>query len=784
MLPDGFSLETGDCSATRAMRPLPRETRHFQSPVIRTKSGEYICEGSEGAILELPEGAIQEEATNIRPFAKLAARYGVQWYEYTMTRGRESSRTFPTKVSDPNQGDAPNQCTFLRGYKIMIRQDIFDHLCNDQHRGTDPAMHSSSSQAGSIRLTRERATRIRGGGGYDPISKRLTDGSLLSWTRMSTMTKSDKVVLHANFNSSLVHPSDLINAALLYQNFPKPNYATLINIARSYTNTVDEYDCVSLEKISDSSNVLEETHRPLQGIKTQALQGLLTTPDDDNAPIPATISLALPRELVERILLLVDTESMLTCRLVNREFNEIIQSSTLLQYFLACKAAGVTDNPQSSLSHAERLEALKKREDAWRKLKPVFEMTITVNRQSFSRVCRSAEGFFFLCDDNQKDLKYCHLSSFPQDDPRWIMMPGHGPALNWSGILVNFAAALYEHDLIVNFISSDTGNQVDMPRHSLDLVLLKFSTGEYHPLARSPRIHVQRSPELHPRVVSRIAGDNIALVVHSRDGTFSDKIFIFDWKTGRKLLEHDASGNAYSGLVFVSPELLLVPNDVLSHFEIWHLPPQKLNPKPPIQILSLQIPAVSPEYSTFSLRCYAEPDPFLHSMPYLPPRPFFSSPENSIIMVTLRMLSDSRRGASYNIIMHRRALLATIQTWTSPALLEQQKPTWLTNEVTVHKIANPEDGSVQLDAKSKLVSTMRHPRSSPRTRGTPTFATSQSRTLPTSDMSADPGYSPVSSGFHKLVYISMYIPPSALGKVGSPHLSMVPTRRHPREVDQ
>ncbi|KIL63037.1 hypothetical protein M378DRAFT_12410 [Amanita muscaria Koide BX008] len=632
-------------------------------------------------------------------------------------------------------------------------------------------MHSSSSQAGSIRLTRERATRIRGGGGSDPMSKRLTDGGLLSWTRMSTMTKSDKVVLHANFNSSLVHPSDLINAALLYQNpdakvvlthddvwcdllrnnFPKPNYATLINIARSYTNTVDEYDCVSLEKISDSSNVLEESHRPLQGIKTQALQGLLTTPDDDNAPIPATISLALPRELVERILLLLDTESMLTCRLVNIEFNGIIQSSTLLQYFLACKAAGVTDNPQSPLSHAERLEALKKREDAWRKLKPVFEMTITVNRQSLSR----------------KDLKYFHLSSFPQDDPRWIMMPGHGPALNSSGIFINFAAALYEHDLIVNFISSDTGNQADMPRHSLDLVLLKFSTGEYHPLARSPRIHVQRSPELDPRVVSRIAGDNIALVVHSRDVTFSDKIFIFDWKTGRKLL---VSNSFYFRSLVIVPtnsrnmtqvgmhtqasssslqNYSLFPTTSYPTLKSGTSPPQKFNPKPPIQILSLQIPAVSPEYSTFSLRCYAEPDPFLHSMPYLPPRPFFSSPENSIIMVTLRMLSDSRRGASYNIIMHRRALLDTIQTWTSPALLEQQKylPRSLTNEVTVHTIANPEDESVQLDVKSKLVSTMRHPRSSPRTRGTPTFATSQSsRTLATSHMSADPGSSPVSAG--------------------------------------
>ncbi|KIL63043.1 hypothetical protein M378DRAFT_732193 [Amanita muscaria Koide BX008] len=498
------------------------------------------------------------------------------------------------------------------------------------------------------------------------------------------------------------------------------------------SETDDEY-----EKISDSSSVLDESSRPPQGTEVTALQ----------APLDATISVTLPSELVEQILLLLDTESVLTCRLVNREFNKIIQSSTLLQYFLACKAAGVIDNPQSPLSCIERLEALKKREDAWRKLKPVFEMTISVKHQTASSISRSTEGVYFLSDENLKDLNYCHLTSFPQDNPRWTKIPGHGPALNWPGILVNFVTALYEHDLIVNLISSDRGNYADtVQRHSLDLVLLKFSTGEYHPLACRPRIHVQRSPEVRPWIVSRIVGDNLALVIHSDDGTFSDKLFIFDWKSGRRLLQHDATENAYLDVVFLSPQLLLVPNSVLSHLEVWHLPPHQIHPKPPIQILSLRLPAVSPKYSIFEFGCYGEPNPFHHSMPHLPPRPFFSSPENSIIMVTLRLWSTSGRPASYNLIMHRRALLDTIQTWTSPSLLEQQEhlPTWLTNEVTMHQIEDPEDGSVQFDAQSKLVSTMRHLKSSPRTRDFPTFATSRtSRTFPAS---TDSGPSSVSSG--------------------------------------
>ncbi|KAM6499846.1 hypothetical protein JOM56_005354 [Amanita muscaria] len=430
--------------------------------------------------------------------------------------------------------------------------------------------------------------------------------------------------------------------------------------------------------MSDSSSVIDESNRPLQGTEIPALQGPLTTPDDDYPlPAAATISMTLPRELVERILLLLHAEYILACRLVSKEFNEIIQSSTLLQYFLVCKAAGVADNPRSPLSYAERREALEKREDAWRQLKPVFDMTISLNRQKASASHGSIEGVYFVRDDNQKDLNYCQLTSFPQDDPRWIRIPGHRPTLDRTGLLVNFVAALNEHDLIVNFISSYIGNQTDMQRHTLDLVLLKSSTGEYHPLACRPRIHVQRSPEVEPWIVSKIVGDNLALVVHSRDGTFSDKLFIFDWKTGRKLLQHDAGENAYSDLDFVSPEILFVPNRVLSHLEVWHLAPQQVNPSPPIQILSLKIPAVSPKYSIFEFRCYGAPNPFLHSMPYLPPRPFFSSPENSIITVTLRMSSNpDGHATSYNLIMHRRALLDTIQTWTSPSLLEQQELPW------------------------------------------------------------------------------------------------------------
>ncbi|KIL58177.1 hypothetical protein M378DRAFT_86867 [Amanita muscaria Koide BX008] len=391
---------------------------------------------------------------------------------------------------------------------------------------------------------------------------------------------------------------------------------------------------------------------PIQGTaETPALQAPLTILDDDNAPVPTTISLAPPRELVECILLLLDTKSMLTCRLVNREFNDIIQSSTLLQYRLACTAAGVIDNPRSPLSYAERLEALLEREDAWRKLKPVFETTIKVNHQPWS-IYELTGGRFFLSNNNRKDLHYCHLPSSPQDNPQWIRIPAHGPEQTWSGHMGDITMAVYEHDLIVNVIFSEVGDQAQTQRHSLDLVLIKLSTGAYHPLARHPKIHLQRSYSVRPIVLPTVVGDNLALVVYSRDGTFPDRLIIFDWKTGHKRLQHEASRNAYAAPVFLSPELLLVPNLILSHFEVWHLSPSQLN-KPPVRIISLQLPTISPYYSLVDVNCRGEPNPCLHSMPYLPPRPFFSSPENSVIMANL-YLRSGLQNTFYTLIMHRR----------------------------------------------------------------------------------------------------------------------------------
>src|SRR6266550_6042546 len=68
--------------------------------------------------------------------------------------------------------------------------------------------------------------------------------------------------------------------------------------------------------------------------------------------------------------------------------------------------------------------------------------------------------------------------------------------------------------------------------YSMYMILLQFSTREYHPLAHRPRIDVQ-DYERGQGVTLEIAGDNLALLVYTHRMA---QLFIFDWKTGHKRL--------------------------------------------------------------------------------------------------------------------------------------------------------------------------------------------------------------------------------------------------------
>lgn len=138
------------------------------------------CKSPDGAFLALPEGGILLDATNKEGYMKLAECHAESWYKYIITGKRwtiENGALFlvtgymkskqwgittfdePSEVGDvlhfsssfwrkdkykwrpvipevtktgPISRDIPktalNQCTFIRGYRIMLRQAVYDRL--------------------------------------------------------------------------------------------------------------------------------------------------------------------------------------------------------------------------------------------------------------------------------------------------------------------------------------------------------------------------------------------------------------------------------------------------------------------------------------------------------------------------------------------------------------------------------------------------------------------------------------------------------------------------------
>ncbi|KAM6499202.1 hypothetical protein JOM56_004710 [Amanita muscaria] len=332
-LPDDF--EALERPEIRVMEQhFKMQTHLFNNAVNRIEEPDvrYKCFGPEGAILELPAGATLFEAKNKLSFKALASRHAENWYRYTIvTRGRDvpngslylvtscikctdwgiavfdrpsasqdylqfiehefqttnrnlhskydwkGSGAFIAKVAmdscipDSRDDDGSNQCIFLRGYKIMLRKDVWDNAIDPYSTGTSYITTSSSSpNPGSKRarqgdfsnhLCREDGGGSESAGGtsrrpaqntYECGIKPMNVNPVL--TTSSQMA--ERVIIQADFNASPLHPSDLVNAALLSQEPDAKialthdddwwdllqDYEDLGKIAPSYTTSViDEY---------------------------------------------------------------------------------------------------------------------------------------------------------------------------------------------------------------------------------------------------------------------------------------------------------------------------------------------------------------------------------------------------------------------------------------------------------------------------------------------------------------------------------------------------------------
>ncbi|KAH8096622.1 hypothetical protein BXZ70DRAFT_945409 [Cristinia sonorae] len=291
----------------------------------------------------------------------------------------------------------------------------------------------------------------------------------------------------------------------------------------------------------------------------------------------------LPHELLENILLQTDVESLTRCRQVSRSFNEIITSSSMIQYRIELAMDGFEDNPEGrpDWSVQERLEALRSRRSGWKTMQPTYRRVVTSVRWSLEQhsvLYRFATRSHFAWLENPED-ECIHVLQVPSvsrgiPEREWVVNL-EGYMLGAGGEYMTMES---DEDLLV---------VTDLGEEERAIVLLSLTTGEYHPEAQSPILSFWRSAEQ----CLNVCGDYLCVgIILEHDDTACEDSYIYNWKTGVLLLF--LPGRNRNDLAFAPDQHLLVMHtnhteskrSVILAFHLPSLPPLDLDS---IEILRL-----------------------------------------------------------------------------------------------------------------------------------------------------------------------------------------------------
>jgi len=230
---------------------------------------------------------------------------------------------------------------------------------------------------------------------------------------------------------------------------------------------------------------------------------------------------------------------------------------------------------------------------------------------------------------------------------------------------------------------------------TLEIRLLKFSTGQPHPLAEQPIIFITTKSLLlgHCNVLIEIVGDFLALLI-----TFpwarnerEDMFFLVRWKKGEAhcvsvlrlrliLPRHDlycilyaqlrsSEWGAYAYFSFLSQDTLVIPNLIENTLEIVKVVINKSDDIPCLLTLCvLNLPPLTRRALIVRLGCRAEPnptgpDPLAVPAPFN--RPFRDNAEDAIVLFSV-LIEDIQlhpghfhfpETRPFTFIVHRRVLL-------------------------------------------------------------------------------------------------------------------------------
>ncbi|KDR77919.1 hypothetical protein GALMADRAFT_94412 [Galerina marginata CBS 339.88] len=312
--------------------------------------------------------------------------------------------------------------------------------------------------------------------------------------------------------------------------------------------------------------------------------------------------LDLPAEIIVQILHELVTQDLFACQLTSRYLHNIVKESVVLQYGATLAFANAEDNPCSNHPVAEKLRALKSGEKAWSFLRPVFTKSVPVTHGQ-SGIYDLSAGVYLLSNSSRTALHYLRLPSNEDEDTSW-------QKIHSEKVLIDIGLCLYEHDLIVIVTKTPHREHVDSSIiYNIELDLVQFSTGKSHPQARESRIRVISTESENASVGIEIVGDNLILILSFPGMRQQDDcIFIYEWKTGVLKTSFLAPYRTYSGPIFLTEHLIVIPNTRTMALDFFHIPskPTVVSPTP---VLILGLPALADSRFLGAMACRAEPNP-------------------------------------------------------------------------------------------------------------------------------------------------------------------------------
>ncbi|KAF7325113.1 hypothetical protein MKEN_00554600 [Mycena kentingensis (nom. inval.)] len=355
--------------------------------------------------------------------------------------------------------------------------------------------------------------------------------------------------------------------------------------------------------------------------------------------------LDLPPELILRCLHFLALDDIAACLRVNVLLAQTISGSLDIQYRAELELAGVEENVRvlSRLSIAERLEALRAREDRWRAITPLSRRIIPFPYSYGSFFYDLTTDYWFLAGMETADgttaskVEYVDLL-LGDYAPDWKVAYG-GSA---DSECMNFFVSLEELDLLVIVTRH---NCVDDPSAlSIDAHLLSFSTGEPHPHATSPKIHITRYDsaavvDTNPAAAGSILAVTCLDMMAPADPA-TNKLFVFNWQTGLPLLPPRYTTTA--AVVFLTPEILITPSADHNLLEIHRFSLE--DPAVPTALVEFRLPTLA--YRTHvdpsRMQCRASPEPVRGVFSPAKQRGnFFSAPTNRLIILSYDTISDA-----------------------------------------------------------------------------------------------------------------------------------------------